>query len=188
MRSPVLPPIRMNAAETSASSAIALCTPLTVVPRSRTTAEIDTFISDVSTTRTNIAIASRMASRPLNGAEAPPLPVMRTLKHMEAPRGDGGFQPVRPKNLCGRCRSHRAPFDAIVGGRRPGAPAEGDPVKYMLIMRATDAAKEAYAEMDFNDVITRMGEYNEQLMKAGVLLAGEGLADDVDATGFVVDF
>ena len=61
-------------------------------------------------------------------------------------------------------------------------------MKYMLIMRATDAAKEAYAEMDFNDVITRMGEYNEQLMKAGVLLAGEGLADDVDATGFVVDF
>ena len=38
-------------------------TPLTVVPISRTTAEIDTFISDVSTTSTNIAIASRMASR-----------------------------------------------------------------------------------------------------------------------------
>src|SRR3954470_9410072 len=67
MRSPVLPPIRMNAAETSASSAIAPCTPLTVVPRSSTTAEIDTFISDVSTTRTNIAIARSSASRPLNG-------------------------------------------------------------------------------------------------------------------------
>ena len=38
-------------------------TPLTVVPISRTTAEIDTFISDVSTTSTNIAIASRIASR-----------------------------------------------------------------------------------------------------------------------------
>jgi hypothetical protein len=38
-------------------------TPLTVVPISRTTAEIDTFISDVSTTSTNIAIASKMASR-----------------------------------------------------------------------------------------------------------------------------
>ena len=53
----------MNAAETSASSAIADCTPLAVVSRSRTTAEIDTFISDVSTTSTNIAIASRMATR-----------------------------------------------------------------------------------------------------------------------------
>jgi len=53
----------MNAAETSASSAIADWTPLTVVSRSRTTAEIETFISDVSTTSTNIAIASRIASR-----------------------------------------------------------------------------------------------------------------------------
>ena len=55
-------PIRMNAADTSASSAIADCTPLAVVSRSRTTAEIETFISDVSTTSTNIAIASRTAS------------------------------------------------------------------------------------------------------------------------------
>ncbi len=53
----------MNAADTSASRAMADCTPLTVVPRSRTTAEIDTFISDVSTTSTNIAIASRRARR-----------------------------------------------------------------------------------------------------------------------------
>lgn len=60
---PDLVPIRMNAAETSASSAMADWTPLTVVPISRTTAEIDTFISDVSTTSTNIAIASKMASR-----------------------------------------------------------------------------------------------------------------------------
>src|SRR5215471_9006702 len=63
IRSPTFPPIRMNAAETSASRAIADCTPLAVVSRSRTTAEMDTFISDVSTTSTNIAIASRIATR-----------------------------------------------------------------------------------------------------------------------------
>ena len=62
MRSPTLLPIRMNAAETSASSAIADWTPLTVVSRSWTTAEIDTFISEVSTTSTNIAIASSRAN------------------------------------------------------------------------------------------------------------------------------
>ena len=62
MRSPTLLPIRMNAAETSASSAIADWTPLTVVSRSLTTAEIDTFMIEVSTTRTNIAMASKMAS------------------------------------------------------------------------------------------------------------------------------
>ncbi|MDR6970850.1 YciI family protein [Leifsonia shinshuensis] len=61
-------------------------------------------------------------------------------------------------------------------------------MKYMLIMRSNDAAKEAYEEMDFNEVITRMGQYNEQLIAAGVLLAGDGLADDVAETGFVVDF
>jgi hypothetical protein len=51
----------MKAAETSASIATAACTPLTVVSRSRTTAEIETFISDVSMTNTNIAAANRMA-------------------------------------------------------------------------------------------------------------------------------
>src|SRR3954454_5736590 len=55
--------MRMNAAETNASRAIADCTPLTVVSRSSTTAEIETFINEVSTTRTNIAIDSRTASR-----------------------------------------------------------------------------------------------------------------------------
>src|SRR6185503_15133182 len=63
MRSPILLPIRMNAADTSASSAIADWTPLTVVSRSSTTAAIETFISDVSTTSTNIAIASSSARR-----------------------------------------------------------------------------------------------------------------------------
>src|SRR5262249_26239659 len=55
--------MRMNAAETRASSAIAVCTPLAVVPRSLTTAEIDTFMSDVSTTSTNMAMASSSPRR-----------------------------------------------------------------------------------------------------------------------------
>src|ERR1700745_1735632 len=63
IRSPSLLPTRMNAAETSASSAIADWTPLAVVSRSWTTAEIETFISEVSTTSTNIAIASSTATR-----------------------------------------------------------------------------------------------------------------------------
>jgi hypothetical protein len=43
--------------------AIADWTPLTVVSRSRTTDAIQTFMTDVSTTSTNIAMTSRMASR-----------------------------------------------------------------------------------------------------------------------------
>jgi len=65
IRSPTLLLIRMKAAETSASRAIADCTPLTVVSRSLTTEEMETFISDVSTTSTNIAAASRIANREL---------------------------------------------------------------------------------------------------------------------------
>jgi hypothetical protein len=59
-RSPTLLLMRMNAAETSASIATADWTPLTVVSRSWTTAEIDTFMNDVSMTNTNIAAARRM--------------------------------------------------------------------------------------------------------------------------------
>jgi hypothetical protein len=59
-------------------------------------------------------------------------------------------------------------------------------MKYMLIMRATDEAVEAYKEMPFEQVIEAMGKFNEQLIKAGVLLAGEGLSDASE--GFVVDF
>lgn len=59
-------------------------------------------------------------------------------------------------------------------------------MKFMLIMRATDAAVEAYQEVPFEQIIEAMGKYNESMMKAGVLLAGEGLTDA--AEGFVVDF
>lgn len=59
-------------------------------------------------------------------------------------------------------------------------------MKFMLIMRATEEAVQASKEVDFEQIINAMGEYNESMMKAGVLLAGEGLTDAED--GFVVDF
>lgn len=59
-------------------------------------------------------------------------------------------------------------------------------MKYMLIMRQTDAALEAQANADFEALINAMGEYNQALIGAGVLLAGDGLADAKE--GFVVDF
>lgn len=59
-------------------------------------------------------------------------------------------------------------------------------MKYMLIMRSNDEAVEAYKEMPFEQVIEAMGKYNESMIKAGVLAAGEGLTDA--AEGFVVDF
>jgi hypothetical protein len=60
-------------------------------------------------------------------------------------------------------------------------------MKYMLIMRSTEAARQDYSTTDINEIIEKMGAYNEALMKGGVMLAGDGLADSM-ADNFVVDF
>jgi hypothetical protein len=58
-------------------------------------------------------------------------------------------------------------------------------MRYMLIMR-TPAFETMPDDIDFTEVINAMGAYNESMIKAGVLLAGEGLSDASE--GFVVDF
>lgn len=60
--------------------------------------------------------------------------------------------------------------------------------RYMLIMRVADpnAAEAAMNGVEFDEIIESMGRYNEELIKAGVMLAGEGLCQPGD--GFVVDF
>lgn len=57
--------------------------------------------------------------------------------------------------------------------------------KYALIMRATDEAVRQYHDIPFEQVIEAMGKYNESMIKAGVLVSGEGLAEEA---GLVVDF
>ncbi|HEY8318846.1 MAG TPA: YciI family protein [Amnibacterium sp.] len=57
--------------------------------------------------------------------------------------------------------------------------------KYMLIMR-NGGSVERYEDMDFDAVITAMGKYNESMIEAGVLLAGDGLSDA--SQGAVVEF
>ncbi|MBB3042971.1 hypothetical protein KM427_04880 [Nocardioides sp. LMS-CY] len=59
-------------------------------------------------------------------------------------------------------------------------------MKYMLIMRATDEAFEAFANVDFDEIIETMGRFNEEMISAGVLVAAEGL-DDAEQ-GVVIDF
>jgi hypothetical protein len=59
-------------------------------------------------------------------------------------------------------------------------------VKYMLVMRATDEAFARMAGTDFNEMLETVGRYNEELIRAGVLLAAEGLAEASE--GVVVDF
>ena len=59
-------------------------------------------------------------------------------------------------------------------------------MKYMLIMRATDETWEAAKDIDFNEMLTTMGKYNDELIKAGVLVAAEGL--DAESAGVVGDY
>ena len=58
-------------------------------------------------------------------------------------------------------------------------------MKYMLIMRATDEGYESMMNADFNEMIETMGKFNDELIRAGVLVAAEGLDDA--AKGVVVD-
>ncbi|MDT0116260.1 YciI family protein [Microbacterium sp. PRF11] len=60
-------------------------------------------------------------------------------------------------------------------------------MKFMLIMRGTDEAYAAYKQIPFEQIINEMGAYNEAMMTAGVLVAGDGLAEDT-SQNFVVEF
>ncbi|MBB5800384.1 hypothetical protein F4560_000152 [Saccharothrix ecbatanensis] len=59
-------------------------------------------------------------------------------------------------------------------------------MKYMLIMRATDEAYKNMGEIDFNEMLETVGKFNDELIRAGVLVAAEGLAEAEE--GVVVDY
>jgi len=59
-------------------------------------------------------------------------------------------------------------------------------MKYMLVMRATDEAMVSMMSADMNEMIEHVGKFNDELIRAGVLLAAEGLDDAAD--GVVVDY
>jgi hypothetical protein len=59
-------------------------------------------------------------------------------------------------------------------------------MKYMLIMRATDDTYTAFQDVDFNEIMDSMGRFADEMIRAGVLVATEGL--DAAAEGVVVDY
>jgi len=58
-------------------------------------------------------------------------------------------------------------------------------MKYMLIMRATDEGWASVENVDMDEMIALMGRFNDEMIRAGVLLAAEGLDDAADTV--VVD-
>ena len=129
--------MRMKAADTSASTATAAWTALTLVSRSWTTAEIDTFISDVSMTKTNIAAASRIPrsgvppapssapSRVVASTSPSSVPTRRSLSAGRSARGcrrspddpasRARSRSVEPPNACSTSASSRASSSSICG-------------------------------------------------------------------------
>ena len=58
--------------------------------------------------------------------------------------------------------------------------------KYMLIMRADDEGLKKFENIPFDDILEAMGTFNDELIRAGVVLAMEGLESAQE--GVVVDF
>jgi hypothetical protein len=58
--------------------------------------------------------------------------------------------------------------------------------KYMLIMRGTEESVAKMMATPFEEMLETVGRFNEEMIRAGVLVAAEGLDDP--AQGVVVDF
>ena len=58
--------------------------------------------------------------------------------------------------------------------------------KYMLIMRNTDESQARMMAAPFDEMLETVGRFNDELIKAGVLVAAEGLDDA--AQSVVVDY
>ncbi|MFQ6326120.1 MULTISPECIES: YciI family protein [unclassified Nocardia] len=59
-------------------------------------------------------------------------------------------------------------------------------MKYMLIWRATDEGNAAMEGVDFEKLLETVGRYNDEMIRAGVLVAAEGLVGPEE--GVVVDY
>jgi hypothetical protein len=58
--------------------------------------------------------------------------------------------------------------------------------KFMLVLRGSDETTAKMMETPFDQMLETMGRFNEEMIKAGVLIATEGLDDP--AQSVVVDF
>jgi hypothetical protein len=58
-------------------------------------------------------------------------------------------------------------------GRKPIAEPEEIPMRFMVIVKATPESEAG--EMPSEQLLTEMGNYNDELVKAGIMLAGDGL-------------
>jgi hypothetical protein len=91
-----------------------------------------------------------------------------------------------PRFLGRRVDLASSSFDLWVTGSVGDLRHEETPMKYMLIMRASDEAFAEFANVDFEEMLATMGRFNEEMIASGVLVAAEGLEDASQSV--VVDY
>ena len=103
-------------------------------------------------------------------------------------RAAGRAPALKVRQVCPSvCRSGVTAVRRTGAGSTPGCcPRQETIMKYMLIMRATDEAYAAFADVDLKEILETMGRFHDEMIAAGVLVAAEGLEDA--AEGVVVDF
>jgi hypothetical protein len=69
------------------------------------------------------------------------------------------------------CRSRPFSFDAYMNPRKP---KENAPMRFMVFVPASKDSEAG--QLPTAEMISEMSKFNEELVRAGVLLAGEGLA------------
>jgi hypothetical protein len=81
------------------------------------------------------------------------------------------------KKTRGGCRSRSGPIVASEKrGSEPSSNHEEKAMRVMVIVKATKSSEEGTTPPEkLQQMFTEMGNYNEELVKAGIMLAGEGL-------------
>lgn len=90
-----------------------------------------------------------------------------------------------PKDFRQRCRIRPVPFDALVkANNSPHQTKENNPMRVMVIVKASTDSEAGV--MPTEAELTEMGAYNEALVKAGIMVDGDGLKGS--SHGFRVQF
>src|SRR3954471_22678514 len=78
----------------------------------------------------------------------------------------------------GPCRSGRGPFVVWLEGRNGNPSTRRMTMRFMVIVKATKESESG--ALPDEKAMAAMGNFNEELVKAGVMLAGEGLHPSSD--------
>jgi hypothetical protein len=90
----------------------------------------------------------------------------------------GGRREMKSFSLSKPCRNRLTPFDVLTEPLMGSLFPRGDDMRVMVIVKATKQSEAENNPFDVEgaaEMFEAMGKYNEELVKAGIMLAGDGL-------------